>query len=514
MVRRRPEHHRAIARVPLPPMIQDPDALVLGIAKSDCNKLKISFGSYAQVFDSSDNTTNKHSVGAIALKLSNNQGSYFFKSWDTGRRIHSYQWTEFPVTTQVIERVHNMARKQKQPRLVDKTPKFEWRPEFPVYDEVNLQDIDQIENQTPDNVGPTDPLEEYSDDEDWSMDWTDPNDRIFESNPEYDDQDRRRMAKNNPNNVRLSTGEWATIHLNYDSDDLFQQTRATAANAGDIQTESNAGEEDHEPEPSENENEHNMQQEEQQPMEQENVAQNQNETIDIIHNDSNMKTDQDTNVETEQNEHDTEEIENNEEAEIAEYESTLDAEHELTTDEPRYDLRSARKRDYTGHVGGNKFRDKFQLSKQHVKHGVQQMMNQIRAKLFDVCFTQMQAKTRIKKHGQRAVAAMLKEYMQLTNMDVMGFLKYDDLTDEQKRTALKAINIIKEKRNDILKGRTVADGRGQRGLFPKEEATSPTLHLDQFIVSLLIGASEDRSVLTSCISTRKIYYLKVCGGIR
>ena len=33
MVRRRPEHHRDIARVPLPPMIQDPDALVLGIAK-------------------------------------------------------------------------------------------------------------------------------------------------------------------------------------------------------------------------------------------------------------------------------------------------------------------------------------------------------------------------------------------------------------------------------------------------------------------------------------------------
>lgn len=39
-----------------------PAALVLGIAKPDCNKLKISFGSYAQVFDSSDNTANKRSV--------------------------------------------------------------------------------------------------------------------------------------------------------------------------------------------------------------------------------------------------------------------------------------------------------------------------------------------------------------------------------------------------------------------------------------------------------------------
>lgn len=40
--------------------------------------------------------------------------------------------------SQVIERVHYMARKQKQPRLVDKTPKFEWRPDFPVHDEINL----------------------------------------------------------------------------------------------------------------------------------------------------------------------------------------------------------------------------------------------------------------------------------------------------------------------------------------------------------------------------------------
>ena len=122
------------------------------------------------------------------------------------------------------------------------------------------------------------------------------------------------------------------------------------------------------------------------------------------------------------------------------------------------------------------------------------MMNEIRTKLFDVCFTQMQAKTGIKKHGQRAVAAMLKEYMQLTNMGIIGFLKYDDLTEEQKRTALKAINLIKEKRSGILKGRTVADGRGQRGIVPKEEATSPTLHLDPFIVSLLIEASEGRIV--------------------
>ena len=114
--------------------------------------------------------------------------------------------------------------------------------------------------------------------------------------------------------------------------------------------------------------------------------------------------------------------------------------------------------------------------------------------LIQTCFTQMQAKTGIKKHGQRAVAAMLKEYVQLNDLEVMVFLKYDDLTEDQKRKALRAINLIKEKRNGVLKGRTVADGRGQRGYVPQEEATSPALGLDPFIISILIDAFEGRDV--------------------
>ena len=122
------------------------------------------------------------------------------------------------------------------------------------------------------------------------------------------------------------------------------------------------------------------------------------------------------------------------------------------------------------------------------------MVNEIRRKLFDVCYIQMQAKTGIKKHVQRAVAVMLKEYMQLTSMEVMCFIKYDDLSNDQKKKALRAINLIKEKRNGVLKERTVADGRGQHGYVTKEESASPALHLDPFIVSLVIDAFEGRNV--------------------
>ena len=75
---------------------------------------------------------------------------------------------------------------------------------------------------------------------------------------------------------------------------------------------------------------------------------------------------------------------------------------------------------------------------------------------------------------------MFKEYVQLKDMQVTGFIRCDDLSAEQKRRALRVINLIKEKRNGVLKGRTVADGRGQRGYVTREEATSPALGLDTF----------------------------------
>ena len=77
----------------------------------------------------------------------------------------------------------------------------------------------------------------------------------------------------------------------------------------------------------------------------------------------------------------------------------------------------------------------------------------------DVTFTQMTAKKGIKKHGEIAVAAIYKEYTQLEYMKVMGALNPDSLTISQKKGALRAINLIKEKRSGKLKGRMFTDER-------------------------------------------------------
>ena len=68
------------------------------------------------------------------------------------------------------------------------------------------------------------------------------------------------------------------------------------------------------------------------------------------------------------------------------------------------------------------------------------------------------------------------------------------MTFEEKRGALNAINLIKEKRDGTIKGRCVANGRKQRGLYAKEETASPTISNDAMMMSLIIDAMEARDV--------------------
>lgn len=62
-------------------------------------------------------------------------------------------------------------------------------------------------------------------------------------------------------------------------------------------------------------------------------------------------------------------------------------------------------------------------------------------------FTQMTAKAGLKKHGKLAEQALMKEFMQLLDLDVFEPLIYDTLTEEQRKAALRMVNLIKEKRD-------------------------------------------------------------------
>ena len=111
-----------------------------------------------------------------------------------------------------------------------------------------------------------------------------------------------------------------------------------------------------------------------------------------------------------------------------------------------------------------------------------------------VIFHQMSAKQGIKKFGQRAIDALFGEFAQLDDMDVFRGVMASSLSAEQKRKALMALNLIKEKRDGTIKDRLVANGAQQRPYYSKVETTSPTVSNDAMMMTLIIDAMEARDV--------------------
>ena len=73
-------------------------------------------------------------------------------------------------------------------------------------------------------------------------------------------------------------------------------------------------------------------------------------------------------------------------------------------------------------------------------------------------FEQMSFNRGQKLFGERVVAAMLKEYQQMEDMALLEIVEPNSLTSEQKCKALRAVNLIKQKRNLKIKGRMCANG--------------------------------------------------------
>jgi len=81
--------------------------------------------------------------------------------------------------------------------------------------------------------------------------------------------------------------------------------------------------------------------------------------------------------------------------------------------------------------------------------------------IFGFMMTQMTVSHGIKKHGQKAIDALFSEFCQLDDKTVFEPMMDDSLlTHAQKKAALRAINLIKEKCNGTLKGALMAASKG------------------------------------------------------
>ena len=117
----------------------------------------------------------------------------------------------------------------------------------------------------------------------------------------------------------------------------------------------------------------------------------------------------------------------------------------------------------------------------------------------DSKYAQVGMKEGIRRHGDKALEALLFELTQLDEKETFRPLLASSMTNEERKMALNLLTIIKEKRCGKIKGRVVADGRKQKMYVSKEESSSPTIQLESLMMSLMIDAKENRDVATADI---------------
>ena len=119
---------------------------------------------------------------------------------------------------------------------------------------------------------------------------------------------------------------------------------------------------------------------------------------------------------------------------------------------------------------------------------------------YSFAFTQMSAAEGLKRYGDKAAEALVKEWKQLHDLEVFEGYEFNKLTTAQRASALRLVQLIKEKRCGKIKGRTCADGRKQRDTVDSADSTLPTVAIEALLLTLVIDAHEERHVATCDIS--------------
>ena len=73
---------------------------------------------------------------------------------------------------------------------------------------------------------------------------------------------------------------------------------------------------------------------------------------------------------------------------------------------------------------------------------------------------------------------------------------YESLDKNERYSALRTVQLIKEKKDGKIKGRTCVNGSWQRLYTAEEDASSPTLLTEALLITAAIDAAKQRSVAT------------------
>ena len=127
---------------------------------------------------------------------------------------------------------------------------------------------------------------------------------------------------------------------------------------------------------------------------------------------------------------------------------------------------------------------------------VQQDFQQYDPDIVAYVMTQLSLKAGLREWGDRAFKAAYAEMKQLHMRNTFKPKRWHELTQCQKDTILELHMSLKEKRDGMIKGGTIAGGNKQHDYISKEDASSPTVTVESVLLSSIIDAEEDRDVIT------------------
>jgi hypothetical protein len=105
--------------------------------------------------------------------------------------------------------------------------------------------------------------------------------------------------------------------------------------------------------------------------------------------------------------------------------------------------------------------------------------------------TQLTLKAAVKMWGNDATIAAEAEMKQLHWRNSFRPVRWNELSEKQKKTILESHMFMKQKQSGEIKGRTVAGGNKQQGYIEKEDSSSPTVATESVILTSVIDAEEE-----------------------
>ena len=123
-----------------------------------------------------------------------------------------------------------------------------------------------------------------------------------------------------------------------------------------------------------------------------------------------------------------------------------------------------------------------------------QLTKDVEPKAVAIIMTQLSLKAGLKEWKGKAEDAARAEMKQLHMRNTFQPVRIEDLTPEEKASILESHMFLKKKRDNTIKGRTVAGGNKQRDFISKEDASSPTVATESVLLTCAIDAQEGRDV--------------------